>query len=339
MNKSGEARSAQIPLKWMNDLPASLASIQIASLLELQMLPSTLKTLVHGDYMIRTIERIITSTGFSLQHSDNGEITGLFYHCKLSSAYQPVFEAARNNIIGQEARIRADLNGNGEIQLSPWHIFALAPDDEQLIKLDRLCRTIHALNFLDNITNKQMKLFVSVQPRLLESVKDDHGSAFEQILDIIGIRTSRIVIEIPVEANRDWRLLKRVIMNYRAHGYLISVNYSGTNNDRISELGKLYPNVIRIDARDLLRRSVLDPLIVTAHDQGADVLVGNIETSYQLTDAIHAGADLLQGNFLARYSRKADNILTPFSWRIPDERNGYRFDNESLQENQPYRSI
>ena len=73
------------------------------------MLPSTLKTLVHSDYMLRTIER----------HSENGEVTDLFYHCKLSSTYQPVFEATRNNIIGQEAHIRADLNGNGEILLSP----------------------------------------------------------------------------------------------------------------------------------------------------------------------------------------------------------------------------
>lgn len=299
------------------------------------MLPSTLKTLIHSDYMIRTIERIITTTGFSLQHSDNGDITGLFYHCKLSSAYQPVFGTARNSIIGQEAHIRADLNGNGEIQLSPWHIFALAPDNEQLIRLDRLCRTIHALNFLDNIPNKQMKLFIRVQPRLLESVKDDHGSAFEQILDIIGIRTSRIVIEIPVEVNRDWRLLERVIMNYRAHGYLTAVNYSGITSDRISELGKLYPNVIRVSARDLLRHNILKPLIATAHDQGTDVLVANIETSYQLTDAIHAGADLLQGNFLAKSSRKADSIPTLLSWQIPDERNGY----ESLQENPPYTNI
>jgi len=285
--------------------------------------------------MIRTIERITSTTGFSLQHSDNGDITGLFYHCKLSSAYQPVFETARNSIIGQEAHIRADLNGNGEIQLSPWHIFALATDDEQLIRLDRLCRTIHVLNFLDNIPNKQTKLFIHVQPRLLESVKDDHGSAFEQILDIIGIRTSRIVIEIPVEVNRDWRLLKRVIMNYRAHGYLTAINYSGINSDRISELGKLYPNVIRVGARDLLRHNILKPLIATAHDQGTDVLIANIETSYQLTDAIYAGADLLQGNFLAKSSRKADSMPTLLSWQIPDERNGY----ESLQENQPYTNI
>ncbi len=177
------------------------------------------------------------------------------------------------------------------------------------------------------------------QPRLLESARDDHGRAFAQILDIIGIRTSRIIIGIPIEANRDWRLLKRVIMNYRAHGYLTAVNYSGIHSDRISELGKLYPNVIRVSARDLLRHNILEPLIATAHDQGTDVLVANIETSDQLTDAIHAGADLLQGNFLANPSRKADSMLTLLSWQIPDERNGYRFDNESLQKNQPYRSI
>ncbi len=282
------------------------------------MLPSTLKTLVHHEYMIHTIERVATATGFLLQYRDTGEVTGLFHHCRLSSVPRPVFEAASNSIIGQAAHIRADLNGNGEVLLSPWHIFALAPDDEQLVKLDRLCRTIHALNFLDHLSARQMKLFVSVQPRLLESVKDDHGSAFEQILDIIGIGTSRIAIEIPAEINRDWRLLKRVITNYRVRGYLTAVSYSSANNDWILELNKLYPDIIRLSVRDLLHHNAVDPLITTAHAQGASVLVDNIETSRQLAEAIRAGADLLQGNFLVQPADKSDGIPAQLPRDIPD---------------------
>lgn len=303
------------------------------------MLSATLATPTHSDRITRTIARIATTTRFSLRHSDAGEVTGLFGHRRLASVFQPVFETTRNSIIGQGAHIHADPNGGDEILLPLWHLFALVSDDEQLIKLDQLCRTIHALNFLDNLSDRRMKLFINIQPRLLESARDDHGSAFAQILDIIGIRTSRIIIGVPIEANRDWRLLRHVITRYRAHGYLTAVNYSNTNHDWLSELGKLYPDVIRINAHDLLRHNALDPLIATAHDQGINVLVDHIETPYQLSDAIHAGADLLQGNFLASPSRKADNMLAPFSWQIPDERNGYRFDNESLQKNQPYRSI
>ena len=61
-------------------------------------------------------------------------------------------------------------------------------------------------------------LFLTVQPRLLESVKDGHGRAFEKVLDLIGVETSRVVIEIPVEVNHNWQLLKHVVVNYRSKG-------------------------------------------------------------------------------------------------------------------------
>ena len=83
-----------------------------------------------------------------------------------------------------------------------------------LVKLDRLCRTVHALNYF-RAASGQANLFVTVQPRLLESVKDDHGEAFAKVLDLIGIPTSRVVIEIPADVNRNWKLLTVVGLTVR----------------------------------------------------------------------------------------------------------------------------
>lgn len=252
------------------------------------------------------LDQVLAATDYPIQPSSQSDwVTGLFYHCKLSSAFQPIFDVIENKTIGHAAYARSE--SNGEAALSPWNIFALASEVEQLVKLDRLCRTVHAINYFNSSAKSDTKLFLNVQPRLLESVKDDHGKAFEYILSLIDEPTSRIVIEIPSEVNRDWKLLKHVIHNYRSRGYQIAINYNRSNRDWILELlielGGFYPNIVRIRVTDLLKQNAVTPLIKTIHQFGAIVLAYDIETATQAADAIYAGVDYLQGNFLGKPSQ------------------------------------
>ncbi|MBA3755389.1 MAG: EAL domain-containing protein [Nitrosomonas sp.] len=241
-------------------------------------------------------ELIKSATDYSLKRAENGWISGLFYHCELTSVFQPIFSITAGKTMGHAAYIRS--KANDDVALWPWQIFSLASKDEQLVDLDRLCRAIHALNYYFNNISKSDNLFVDVHPRLLESVKDDHGRAFENFLDLIGVKTSRVVIEIPAIVNRNWKLLQHVITNYRSRGYQIAADYSGTRSDWMVELGSLYPNIVRIEAGDLIRHEAITPLVDTIHSFGASLLVRDIETSGQLAAAIRAGADYLQGNLL-----------------------------------------
>lgn len=145
-----------------------------------------------------------------------------------------------------------------------------------------MCRVIHALNYHLNNTSKLTHLLVDVHPRLLESVKDDHGQAFENFLDLIGVRTSQVVIQIPAIVNRNWKLLQHVIANYRSRGYQIAANYSGTRSDWMVELGSLYPDIVRIGAYDLLKHESINELIDTVHSFDAKLLAGEIVTSAEL---------------------------------------------------------
>jgi EAL domain-containing protein (putative c-di-GMP-specific phosphodiesterase class I) len=189
---------------------------------------------------------------------------------------------------------------NEEDPLSPWKVLSLGEGDAPLVRFDRLCRAVHVLNYFSGHSH-EANLFVTVQPRLLEAVKDDHGRAFKRILDIIGMETSRVVIEIPAEANRNWKLLKHVISNYRSHGYRIAINHNDAGDDWVAELASLYPlypDVVRLEASVLQRLGDTGPLVETIHHFGAQVLFREIETARQLTGAVRAGADLLQGRFL-----------------------------------------
>ncbi len=198
--------------------------------------------------------------------------------------------------------------------MSPWDIFALAAEDTLLVSLDRLCRTVHAINYFSSASG-QGNLFVSVQPRLLESVKDDHGRAFEKVLNLIEVATSRVVIEIPTEVNRDARLLKHVISNYRSRGYRIAANHSGASDNWTAELGTLYPDIVRLDASALLQYNRALPLLDTVHRFGAALLVRDIETHQQMDASIRAGADLLQGRFFGGPARTLETDESRASWK------------------------
>lgn len=246
------------------------------------------------------LRRVQATTDYLLQRSEDDWIIGHFSNNRLSSVFQPVVDANTRQVIGHAAYIRSGADHANV--LSPWGVFALATEDTLLVNLDRLCRTVHAINYFSTASG-QGNLFVSVQPRLLESVKDDHGRAFAEVLDLIGVATSRVVIEIPAEVNRNWRLLRHVISNYRSRGYRIAANHSGASDNWMAELGSLYPDIVRQEASTLLQHTGSDPLLETVHRFGAALLVRDIETSQQMAAAIRAGANLLQGRFLGEPAR------------------------------------
>ena len=251
------------------------------------------------------LARIQAATDYPLQRAADGRVVGHFFHCRLSSVFQPVIDVSGRRVVGHAAYVRS--HANEDAALSPWGIFALAADDPVLVRLDRLCRTLHALNYFSAVPESQ-SLFVAVQPRLLESVKDGHGRAFEKVLDLIGVETSRVVIEIPAEVNRDWRLLKHVIVNYRSRGYRVALNHGGENDGWMAELGSLYPDFVRLEAGQLKKRAGITALVDAIHRFGATLLVRDIETEQDRSAAVRAGADLLQGRFLGEPTRAIESL-------------------------------
>lgn len=247
--------------------------------------------------------RIQATTDYLLQHLQDGRLVAHFGNNRLSSLFQPVFDTTGRRVVGHAACIHSELEN--KTVLPPWGIFALASEDTLLVKLDRLCRTVHAINYFST-ASEQGNLFVSVQPRLLESVKDDHGRAFEEVLNLIGVKTDRVTIEIPAEVNRDWRLLKHVIGNYRSRGYRVAANHSGAGEDWAGELGKVYPDIVRLAASALFRHNETDSLLDGIRRFGAALLVRDIETDLQMAAALRAGADLLQGPFLGKPGRMVE---------------------------------
>ena len=76
----------------------------------------------------------------------DGQARARFRGNVLTTLFQPVVERASGQVIGHEAHLRAVA---GEWVGGPAQgVFLEARDDNELVYLDRLVRTLHALNFL-----------------------------------------------------------------------------------------------------------------------------------------------------------------------------------------------
>jgi EAL domain-containing protein (putative c-di-GMP-specific phosphodiesterase class I) len=159
--------------------------------------------------------------GKQLRRLPEGGVVGDWFGCELSSVFQPIVPPSADAISGFEAYLR--ILGSGERSLSPWTLFSANADDGRLVALDRLARTVHALNFLSSVEGDGL-LFLNVHGRLLAAVGGDHGTAFRKVVDALGLPPERVVIETPLEASRQPELLGFVLRNYRNNGFQVAIN-------------------------------------------------------------------------------------------------------------------
>ena len=153
---------------------------------------------------------------------DTGSISAKWKNLTLSSVFQPIYKS--NDLskpFAYEAFVRSiDLEGN---QIAPSELFSKATDHDEITGLDRLCRTIHLLNFtLHDI--KDALLFLNVNEGLISAVDDNHGAAFRKVIDALGFSPSRIVIELPIPLVKDIKRIHFVLQNYRLNSLEVAIN-------------------------------------------------------------------------------------------------------------------
>ncbi len=243
-----------------------------------------------------------------------------FLGMHLSSAFQPIFRAD-GKIIGREALLRASVHE--QFELLPEAAFEETYQTGRLVQFDRLVRTIHLLNHDRRFPEHEL-LFLNVHPRLLSAV-NDHGRTFEQILHYYSVPTSQVVIEIKESAVADSVVLAEAIRNYRNLGYKIAVDdfglaqrglkklsglpgtyerlVSNIHHDELTRVLALRPDFVKLDGAvlaDPQATGVIYSLVSSLRAAGIQVGIEGIETGSQLAIARKAGADFLQGNYLAQ---------------------------------------
>jgi EAL domain-containing protein (putative c-di-GMP-specific phosphodiesterase class I) len=230
-----------------------------------------------------------------LVHVAGGRVNARFYNCSLSSVFQPIVHAASNRPVGHHGLLRAA--GSDGVSLSPWGVFSFAVADQELVELDRLCRTLHVLNYYRTAADRDM-LYLNVQLRLLQTVGRDFGRAFEHRLERLGLGPGQVAIVLPPDVVDYPDLFAAALNDYQSLGYRVVASYP-IAPEQWPDTGHLRPDVIRIDGRDLGNTSLAGAVAQAIHAAGALGLAARLETATQVEQARSAGFELLQGHAIA----------------------------------------
>lgn len=225
-------------------------------------------------------------------------IAGRFYGAIITSALQALHAPCSGRVLAHEALARSySAEGDG---LSPWGLFAHAATETHLVALDRLCRTVHALNYrLSGHAATGRKLVLNVHTGLLQGVPDGHGAFFRQVLELIDLPPEAIVIDLPLLETADLHWLKRVVASYRKRGFGVAVTAASPVHAKLLA-ALIEPDWVRLQAGQISGRTVL-----ALRTLGVRVVATCVETAEAHARCVEAGVDLAQG---FHYGRPGDRF-------------------------------
>lgn len=246
---------------------------------------------------------------YPIREDDDGELVASYGDFKLRSHLQPVMACEQNDrtvLIGAEALVRVSQNGQ---PVPNEHFFGNLHADE-MRERDRLCRILHLASFA-TINDGLMRLFLNIFPA--SCVSDQEALAAARMITghlvPLGIKPRQLVCEIIEAEVDDLGALKAVTELIREAGALIAIDDFGCRNSNLDRIFELAPDIVKLDAM-IVRRAgefksgprMLSAVIAMVHEMGALALVEGIEGSEEMTIALDAGADLIQGYYIGRPS-------------------------------------
>jgi EAL domain-containing protein (putative c-di-GMP-specific phosphodiesterase class I) len=235
---------------------------------------------------------------FPLSIGDSGAVIAQFYRSRVTSGFQPITRARSGERVGNHALLRVE-SGSGE-SIAPWGLFAQAGDDAALVKLDRLCRSVHALNYFAASARGDGLLFLNVERRLLTGVSADHGAWFEAVLALMGASPTQVVIVMPAEAVDNPVAFVRAAISYRIRGYRVMVPVRSTTEADLSHVFLADPHYVAIDSAAALGARETQRFLEALARRGIHLLARGVERPEQAEAARRAGVELLQGFHVGR---------------------------------------
>lgn len=215
--------------------------------------------------------------------AEDGRVYGQFAGRRLESHFLPIVETATGKLHGHAASLRVRVPASRQT-LDASGVFVLVKNDEDFIYLDRLIRTLHALNYLTRPTRGN--LLLRVHPRHVLGVAGNHGLAFEEILRPCGLVPDQITLELDVDGVKDEARFLQAIQNYRSRGYGIAIGYGPALLD-IDLAHRVRPDLVRLGPSLLNSGPWLGRLARELHGLGVRTLMEGVSTA--LLDG-HAGA-------------------------------------------------
>lgn len=205
---------------------------------------------------------------------------------RFGSLFAPIVDLRTERIVGHQASLQAW--GADGCAVSAVDAYSGCETAGAVVHFDRLCRTLHALNFLAQQRHAGGYLLVPVHARHVAAVPSQHGLVYEAILKRCGLAPDDIVLEL--DAADPQRLLDLVpgLENYQRRGYRLA--FSGlADAAALGALAALSPAFVKFSGE-------LSPAWV-AEAQAAEVKLqlDGVASGAAYVAARAAGLDLASG--------------------------------------------
>jgi hypothetical protein len=244
---------------------------------------------------------------------EEGKVSGLFGPIRIDSFFAPLRKTLKPTVIvGHIAQIAVATNKTqhlceSEIEILLANNSVPATDFESIINFDRLCRTVHMLNYL-TLAHLQGTLLLEVDPRHILGIKQDHGAYFGEVIAQCGLDTKNVVIVLAVNSQyaRYYQELIHGLENYRDRGYQIALkfDYLAQKTETFDLIAKISPNYVSVSARNMEDKVHDDAILVKLHQLKARVAsVGGQSILHQVDEkksdllARNTGFDLVEGGY------------------------------------------
>lgn len=220
-----------------------------------------------------------------------------------TSTFQPIVRAADGAVSGHQALLcAADDRGRA---LAPSDLFAHTSDEATLKELDRIARTLHAVNYFGT-RPEATQLFMNVDPRLPIIAPDDHGPYFDRLLAALHVPASRVTLVLPDAALDDPVTFVRATISYRARGYRVLAVVRPERGD-LEHVLLADPHYAAIDLSSC--SAGLHDMVRALHARSIHTVARRIETGEQANAAREAGFGFLQGLHFAPPRLRASREL------------------------------
>lgn len=158
-----------------------------------------------------------------------------------SSQFHPIIQPREDGITGFYSELIArSVTGK---QFSLDEVFHSLENTEQVVHLDRLTRTLHSLNYLQQYDNRDL-LALAVQPGHITGVAGDHGKTFEGILSDCGLGPDRVLLHTRLLDETSLAHFRQALLNYRSRGYRIGITIESPADVTLLEQLDLEPDAI-----------------------------------------------------------------------------------------------
>lgn len=218
------------------------------------------------------------------------------------TVFQPIVSLRDGCVLGYEALSRGPENSPMH---SPAELFKYAEKEDKLWELEYLCR-LKAIETVYEL-NKSMKLFLNVNPRIINDKKFKQGFT-KEYLDQYRISPEDIVFEITEKGLvHNASEFIRTVDHYKEQFYKIAVDDAGAGYSGLNLISDIHPHYIKLDMnlirdvhKDNTKQALLKGFLEFANVTNTHLIAEGIETKEELLKLIEIGIHYGQGFFLKR---------------------------------------